>query len=177
MPDARPIEEPISPELVLVSPELREQAIAALPDPSWDSILAQVRARAALAPAPERERVSPREGATLVWHAAAVPLLAVAVATAVTLVLTVIADAKRSSEPARPGYPSSVVSSATAAAPAARPASIARSSWWNSSNPIPRVSGVTTSAARRRAVSSAPPPPIRSERSSSSGRTGIRGGP
>jgi hypothetical protein len=38
--------EPISPELVLVCPELREQALALLPDFGWQTFIAQARARA-----------------------------------------------------------------------------------------------------------------------------------
>ena len=38
--------EPISPELVLVCPELRQQAIALLPDFAWQTFVAQARARA-----------------------------------------------------------------------------------------------------------------------------------
>jgi hypothetical protein len=39
--------EPISPELVLVCPELRAQAIALLPEFSWQTLVAQARARSA----------------------------------------------------------------------------------------------------------------------------------
>ena|SRR2546430_10474499 len=39
--------EPISPELVLVCPELRQQAIALLPDFSRQTFIAQARARSA----------------------------------------------------------------------------------------------------------------------------------
>jgi hypothetical protein len=38
--------EPISPELVLVCPELRQEAIALLPDFIWQTFIAQARARA-----------------------------------------------------------------------------------------------------------------------------------
>lgn len=41
-----PMNEPISPELVLVSPELRAEAVALLSDPEWTSVLSQVRMRA-----------------------------------------------------------------------------------------------------------------------------------
>jgi hypothetical protein len=41
-----PMTEPISPELVLVSPELRAEAIATLSDPEWASVISQVRMRA-----------------------------------------------------------------------------------------------------------------------------------
>jgi hypothetical protein len=45
--------EPISPELVLVSPaELRDQAIALLPDFAWQAFVAQTRARAVPPSAP-----------------------------------------------------------------------------------------------------------------------------
>ena len=40
------MDEPISPELVLVSPELRAEAVALLGDPEWTSVLSQVRMRA-----------------------------------------------------------------------------------------------------------------------------------
>ncbi len=51
--DAAHVVEPISPELVLVSPaELRDQAIALLPDFAWQTFVAQARARAVPPPAP-----------------------------------------------------------------------------------------------------------------------------
>jgi hypothetical protein len=45
--------EPISPELALVCPELRRQAIALLPDFTWQTFVAQARARS-VPQAPER---------------------------------------------------------------------------------------------------------------------------
>ena len=84
------MDETISPELVLVCPELRMRAIAALPDPDWDNILARVRIRAAATePAP----------AAPVWSSLVAPVVVsaaffVAVVLA-TLTLTLVADAVR----------------------------------------------------------------------------------
>ena len=60
--------EPISPELVLVCPELREEAIGALPDPVWRAFVVDVQTRTATdlddrqpaEPAECRQRGSPR---------------------------------------------------------------------------------------------------------------------
>ncbi len=91
--------EPISPELVLVCPELRQQAIAVLPDFAWPTFIAQARARA-VPQSPERIA-----GALLVGEARRaavemVKLLAWALTCSVcvtlaTLAMTLIADATR----------------------------------------------------------------------------------
>lgn len=49
---------PLSPELVLVSPEIRERALESMPDPEWVATMAQVRARTKIvsAPLPRRRR-------------------------------------------------------------------------------------------------------------------------
>src|ERR1700675_1592818 len=91
--------EPISPELVLVCPELRQQAIALLPDFSWQTFIAQARARA-VPQAPERVvgalplrnalRAAVEMGSLLYWALAwfvCIPLG--------TLAMTLIADATR----------------------------------------------------------------------------------
>ena len=90
---------PISPELVLVCPELRQQAIAVLPDFARQTFIAQARARA-VPQSPERIA-----GALLVGEARRaavemVKLLAWALTsfvcvTLATLAMTLIADATR----------------------------------------------------------------------------------
>ena len=87
--------EAISPELVLVCPELREEALAALPDVTWASFVQTARIRAAPAPAEAPTQAALRGfaadlGASLVWALAAVALVIVA-----TLALTLAADALR----------------------------------------------------------------------------------
>jgi hypothetical protein len=85
------MDEAISPELALVCPELRVRAIAALPDPDWDAVLARVRLRASAAAvaAPVRRRV-PELLMPLV--VAAIFFVSVALG---TLALTLIADSVR----------------------------------------------------------------------------------
>jgi hypothetical protein len=91
--------EPISPELALVCPELRQQAIASLPDFSWQVFVAQARARV-VPTAPERTagvlareaRQAAVEMITLVVPFATVAFICV---TLVTLAMTLIADAIR----------------------------------------------------------------------------------
>ncbi len=86
------MDEAISPELVLVSPELRLKAIAALPDPDWESVLARVRLRAVSAsPAPVRP--ARRMPDLLAPFAVSATFFTAAVL--VTLTLTLIADALR----------------------------------------------------------------------------------
>ena len=85
--------EPFSPELVLVSPELREAAFAAQGEPPWELALARARMHA------RADAITPAEIGAL--HAAATVVgrlvqLAVVVAVAtgvVTLALTLIANA------------------------------------------------------------------------------------
>lgn len=85
------MDEAISPELALVCPELRLKAIAALPDPDWDAVLARVRLRAsAVATAPAARRRVPELVMPLV--VAALFFLSVTLG---TLVLTLIADSVR----------------------------------------------------------------------------------
>jgi hypothetical protein len=87
------MDEAISPELVLVCPELRMRAIAALPDPDWESVLARVRLRAAAAsvavPVPSARRLPDL--------LAPVAVMATFFTTVVlvTLTLTLIADSVR----------------------------------------------------------------------------------
>lgn len=86
------MDEAISPELALVCPELRLKAIAALPDPDWDAVLARVRLRAgttAAAAAPARARIPDLLMPLVV---AALFFLSVTLG---TLVLTLIADSVR----------------------------------------------------------------------------------
>ena len=85
--------EVVSPELALVCPELREQALRNLPDVPWQTFVATARARTPVAPPPEP---------TLLHQAALglVHLLVLAAVTlvgggAITLALTLVADATR----------------------------------------------------------------------------------
>jgi hypothetical protein len=75
--------EPISPELVLVCPELRERALAALP------------AAPVAVPAPPRRASVLRETASDLARLALLGTVAILSTAAVTLVLTVVADATR----------------------------------------------------------------------------------
>ena len=85
------MDEAISPELALVCPELRLKAIAALPDPDWDTVLARVRLRASAAAvaAPVRRRVP-----ELLMPLVVAAIFYVSV-TLGTLALTLIADSVR----------------------------------------------------------------------------------
>src|SRR5206468_3364142 len=89
--------EPISPELALVCPELRERALAALADPTWETLLAQAQARARAEHLPANASVRARLGwgvaylYGLLWPIA----LATLVAVLATGMLTVVADATR----------------------------------------------------------------------------------
>jgi hypothetical protein len=88
--------EPISPELVLVCPELREQAIAALPDYEWQIFVAEARARMVLPPAQLPGAVTRlRAGAALVFEALVVPLVGLAILILATSALTLVADLTR----------------------------------------------------------------------------------
>ena len=91
--------EPISPELVLVCPELRQEALALLPDFSWQTFIAQARARA-VPQAPEAAvgarwlrdvlRVAVEMASLLPWALAWFVFVAL-----VTLAMTLVADATR----------------------------------------------------------------------------------
>jgi hypothetical protein len=91
--------EPISPELALVCPDLRQQAIATLPDFTWQVFVMQTRARV-VPQAPERTaRVRAREArqaavgmVTFVKPFVVFAFLSVAI---VTLAMTLIANAIR----------------------------------------------------------------------------------
>jgi hypothetical protein len=85
------MDEAISPELALVCPELRLKAIAALPEPDWDAVLARVRLRASasMAVVPARGRVP-----ELLMPLVVAAIFFVAV-TLGTLALTLIADSVR----------------------------------------------------------------------------------
>jgi hypothetical protein len=82
--------EPISPELALVSPELRERAIAALPPVERDRRRPVPPPLPAIAPAPE---LTPLRSVLL--GAASIGALAFVVCTLVVLTLTEVADALR----------------------------------------------------------------------------------
>jgi hypothetical protein len=91
--------EPISPELALVCPELRQQAIAALPDFTWQVFVAKARAQV-VPQAPERTAgVLAREArqAAVEMFTLLVPFASAAFVcvTLVTLAMTLIADALR----------------------------------------------------------------------------------
>jgi hypothetical protein len=83
--------EPISPELALVCPELREQALAQLPDVEWQAFVAQVRVRT-LRPAVEARRDSAFLTVRELYRLGVGAFVA---GTGVTLLLTLIADAIR----------------------------------------------------------------------------------
>ncbi len=87
--------EAISPELALVCPELRERALAALPDPVWASFVMQARARA-VAP-PRKPSVWSALGGVALCLADELKPLVVAMLCGIlfTLVLTFVADAIR----------------------------------------------------------------------------------
>ena len=87
--------EPISPELALVCAELRERALAALPDPVWASFVGQAPARA-VAP-PRKPSVFSTLGAVALSLAdeLAPPVVAMLCGILFTLVLTFVADAIR----------------------------------------------------------------------------------
>ena len=88
--------EPISPELVLVCPELREQALAALPDFTWHALVAQVRVRAT--PPPTEIRLGllvARQTVVNVISLLPLALAAFLCGTLATLAMTLIADAIR----------------------------------------------------------------------------------
>jgi hypothetical protein len=88
------MDEAISPELVLVSPELRLKAIAALPDPDWDAVLSRVRLRAAATAVetPARRFRNPIPELLMPVAVAALFFFSVTLG---TLVLTLIADSVR----------------------------------------------------------------------------------
>jgi hypothetical protein len=92
------VDDPLSPELVLVHPEAREQAIALLPDFGWQTFVVRARAYAET-PRPERLRTlvarevrgSVDEAVMLVpWGLAAFVFV-----TVLTLAFTVLANATR----------------------------------------------------------------------------------
>ena len=86
----------ISPELVLVCPELREQAIALLPDVGWQSFVARARAQSyAHAAAPvAAPRLEPLTTAALLALARWMVISFVGV-TLLTLAMTLVANAVR----------------------------------------------------------------------------------
>ena len=87
--------EPISPELVLVCPELREEAIGALPDPVWRAFVVDVQTRTAtdLVDRQPQSLLSAVSGALRDLLVPALAFLALVVV--VTTVLTFVADAVR----------------------------------------------------------------------------------
>jgi hypothetical protein len=88
--------EPISPELVLVCPKLRERAIATLPDYEWQIFVADARVRMVLRPAqPAGALGRLREGAAFVFEALVVPVVGVAILILATSTLTLVADLTR----------------------------------------------------------------------------------
>jgi hypothetical protein len=87
--------EPISPELVLVCPELREWAISTLPDFTWRSFVEQARVRTVPEPAEVPLRVLVGEAASHVRVWATYALAAVMATIAAVLAMTLIANATR----------------------------------------------------------------------------------
>jgi hypothetical protein len=84
--------EPVSPELVLVAPELRERAIAALPPVELDLRRPLPPRTAAIAPAPAPGQTPFR---SVLIGAASIGAVAFVVCTLVVLTLTEVADALR----------------------------------------------------------------------------------
>jgi hypothetical protein len=88
--------DPISPELVLVCPELRERALAALPEVEWQSTVTQVRVQAQATPAePRIFAVTVRETALDLVHLLGFCVAALVSILVLTLALTLIANATR----------------------------------------------------------------------------------
>lgn len=82
---------PLSPELVLVCPELRERALSDLPDPEWAATVAQVRARTKIvsAPLPRRRRSYGRHARRVL--SAVLHTIFIAAMTALTATIALIA--------------------------------------------------------------------------------------
>jgi hypothetical protein len=87
--------EPISPELVLVSPELRELAFAAQTQLPWEGALAraQLRARATPAPAEPEDIGALHAAASVVGRLVQLAVFVAFATGAITLALTLIANA------------------------------------------------------------------------------------
>ncbi len=91
--DQLALDEPLSPELVLVfPPELRAQALACLPAPLWAT--PPVRRPVAQASRPEVEPLAPSFGAMLVARVGQLALVFVAV-TVLVLAMSLVAQAMR----------------------------------------------------------------------------------
>jgi hypothetical protein len=87
--------EPISPELALVCPELRKRAIASLPDVAWRAFVQEVVRTAPESVEPTRWETVRTSAATALLSPL-LPLLALPLCVvALTLILTLIADATR----------------------------------------------------------------------------------
>jgi hypothetical protein len=89
----------ISPELVLVCPELRERALAQLPDAVWQSVVVQTRhsPEAATLPQPiaSRPRAEARRLVLLLANVLVFVFVVVLGAGCATLALTLVADTLR----------------------------------------------------------------------------------
>ncbi len=91
--------EPISPERALVCPELRQQAIADMPDFTWEVFVAQARARV-VPQAPERTagvlaRDARQAAVEMITLVVPFAIGAFVLVTLVTLAMTLIANAIR----------------------------------------------------------------------------------
>ena len=85
--------EPISPELVLVSPELREVAFAAQTEPPWEIALARAQLRARATPAEPAEIGAFHAAASVVGRLVQLAVFVAFATGAITLALTLIANA------------------------------------------------------------------------------------
>lgn len=85
--------EPISPELVLVSPELREVALAGQTEPPWEVALARARLHARATPAEPADVGALHAAASVVGRLVQLAVFVAFVTGAITLALTLIADA------------------------------------------------------------------------------------
>jgi hypothetical protein len=87
--------EPLSPELVLVCPELRDRAFQ-LAEPAWETAAREARARASVSvPPPRRTPLLPRAATAGLLRFALWAIAAVLVVGGATLLLTFVADALR----------------------------------------------------------------------------------
>jgi hypothetical protein len=85
--------EPISPELVLVSPELRERALQVQPEPYWEVALVLARRRARSAPVYEPQPGVLQAAASVVGRLLELAVVVALTTGAITLALTLIANA------------------------------------------------------------------------------------
>ena len=85
--------EPISPELVLVSPELRDLAFAGQTELPWEGALARAQLRARATPVAPADTGTLYAAATVVGRLVQLAIFVAFVTGAITLALTLIANA------------------------------------------------------------------------------------